>query len=101
MSYAQALQGEEEAYGKRHSQEGGSNLGSNLSSGSSGGGMSRAGSGSLPEASGGSFMQLLRNVSLQQPSYVDSAELVDGADGAKSGMRVRMKNYFNRQKVDT
>lgn len=45
-------------------------------------------------------MALLRNVSLNPQSYADNSEIVDAADASKSGMRIRMKNYFNRQKGD-
>jgi hypothetical protein len=45
-------------------------------------------------------MALLRNVSLHPPTYLDSSDAVDAADAAKSGMRIRIKNYFNRQKGD-
>ena len=37
---------------------------------------------------------------LDPPSYVDSAEVVDGADLSKNGLRIRIKTYFNRQKMD-
>ncbi len=63
-------------------------------------GINKAPSGLLPEGSGGSFMALLRNVSLHPPTYLDSSDVLDAADATKSGMRVRMKNYFNRQKGD-
>lgn len=62
--------------------------------------LNKAASGLLPEGSGGSFMALLRNVSLHPPTYLDSSDVLDAADATKSGMRVRMKNYFNRQKGD-
>jgi hypothetical protein len=83
---SQALQGETESLSNQLSQEGS---------------LSRAGSGQLLEGSGASFIQLLKNVSLNQPNYMDSSEIPEGADVAKTGVRVRMRNYFNRQKVET
>lgn len=37
---------------------------------------------------------------MDPPSYVDSAEVVEGADLSKNGLRIRIKTYFNRQKLD-
>ncbi len=62
--------------------------------------LGKAPSGLLPEGSGGSFMALLRNVSLHPSTYLDSSDTLDAADASKSGMRIRIKNYFNRQKGD-
>ncbi len=38
---------------------------------------------------------------LEPPSYVDSSEMVEGADLSKNGLRIRIKTYFNRQRVET
>ena len=37
---------------------------------------------------------------LEPPSYIDSSEVVEGADLSKNGLRIRIKTYFNRQKMD-
>lgn len=36
---------------------------------------------------------------LDPPSYVDSSEVVEGADLGKNGLRIRIKTYFNRQRA--
>ena len=56
-----------------------------------------------PEASGASFAALLRSVSLREhapeQAFLDSSEIVGGPDARDgSGVRVRLKNYFSRQK---
>lgn len=37
---------------------------------------------------------------LDPPGYIDSAEVVEGADLSKNGLRIRLKTYFNRQKMN-
>ena len=91
-----------------------SSSGSRVDSGSGSGGDSGSGrsnslsqaepsSGALqqPEQSGASFAALLRSVSLREApdAALDSSEIVGGPDAKDvSGVRVRLKNYFSRQK---
>ena len=42
----------------------------------------------------------MRRAAKEPHSYVDSSELVDGADLGKNGLRIRIKTYFNRQRVE-
>ena len=42
----------------------------------------------------------MRRAAKEPPSYVDSSELVEGADLSKNGLRIRIKTYFNRQRVE-
>ena len=58
-------------------------------------------SGLQPEQSGASFAALLRGASLREAPepYMDHSEIVGGPDARDgSGVRVRLKNYFSRQK---
>ena len=89
-----------------------SSSGSRVDMGSGGGGSSSGRSESLsqaepssgplqPDQSGASFAALLRSVSLREApdAPLDSSEIVGGPDAKDvSGVRVRLKNYFSRQK---